>query len=291
MRTPIENGFASSHTPRSCSTWNVSRALCPTARTTTGVGRYSPVCRCRPRRRRPPSAATSMSKSSTRCSKRYSPPSASILTRSCSTTRTRRNVPMCGCAFDENFGRRAGGDEFGEHLPAEMPRVLDLAPQLAVGKRAGAALPELHVRFRVQHALPPEAPGVLGPFTHDLAAVDDDRSKAHLGQQQSREKTARSGADDHGSGMNVSGDRRGDETIAQIRSRADALAVLASEDGDFVGDVDIDRVHHRDGRLLPRIVRAAGDPIVEQILGVDGQSRQPHPSTRHRYGRAVNAIR
>jgi hypothetical protein len=68
----------------------------------------------------------------------------------------------------ENLFRSTGLDEFGQHLAAVMVRVLDLAVELAVRERAGAAFAELHVRFRIEHRLAPQAPGVLGAFRTTL---------------------------------------------------------------------------------------------------------------------------
>src|SRR5204862_6327876 len=56
---------------------------------------------------------------------------------------------------------RAGADELVDDLACQVARVADLAPQLSVGKGAGAAFAELHVRFGIEDAAPPEAPGVL----------------------------------------------------------------------------------------------------------------------------------
>lgn len=66
--------------------------------------------------------------------------------------------------------RRTGLDEFVQHLAAIVVRILDLAVQLAVGERPGPAFAELHVGFGVEHALAPQAEGVLGAFAHGLAA-------------------------------------------------------------------------------------------------------------------------
>ena len=52
-------------------------------------------------------------------------------------------------ADQQYLGRCAGFDEFHHDLASQVPRVLDLAPQLAVRKRARTALAKLHVRFRV----------------------------------------------------------------------------------------------------------------------------------------------
>jgi hypothetical protein len=96
----------------------------------------------------------------------------------------------------EDLVRRAGLDELVEHLAAEVARVTDLAPQLAVREGAGAAFAELHVRLRIEDALPPEPPGVAGPLAHRLAAFEDDRAQPHLREQQSAEDAARAEADD-----------------------------------------------------------------------------------------------
>jgi hypothetical protein len=93
------------------------------------------------------------------------------------------------------FGR-AGLDELGEHLAGQVTRVGDLAPELAVGEGAGAALAKLHVGLGVQLALAPQAPGVLGALAHRLAALQHDRAQAHLRQDQRGEDAAGAEADD-----------------------------------------------------------------------------------------------
>src|SRR6185503_4455809 len=75
-------------------------------------------------------------------------------------------------------------------------RIADLAPELAVGERAGAAFAELHVRFRVEDAAPPQPPGVLRSLADGAAALEDDRAQAHLRQNERREDAARPEADD-----------------------------------------------------------------------------------------------
>src|SRR6185369_1837125 len=119
---------------------------------------------------------------------------------------------------EEDFFRRAGLDEFLEHLAAMVLRVLDLAVELAVGEGAGAAFAELDVGIRVQLALAPQAPGVLSPLAHGLAAFDDDRAKTHLGQDQAGEQAAGAGADDDWPRLEV-GRRPGDELVAGVRRR------------------------------------------------------------------------
>src|SRR3954470_15910266 len=90
---------------------------------------------------------------------------------------------------------RAGLDEFGQHLAVEVAAVLDPAVELAVGKSASAAFAELDVAFRVEHALAPQPPSVLGPLAHDLAAFDDDRAEPHLREDERGKQAARPSAD------------------------------------------------------------------------------------------------
>src|SRR5207245_1661086 len=98
----------------------------------------------------------------------------------------------------QDFCRRAGLDQFLEHLAAKMTRVPDLAVELAVREGPGAALTELDIGFRIEDAAAPQAPGVLGAFADGLSAVDNDRPETHLGQQQAGEKSAWPRADHHG---------------------------------------------------------------------------------------------
>ncbi len=100
-----------------------------------------------------------------------------------------------GVGLGQDLGRSAGLDELGQHLAAQVAGVLDLAVELAVREGAGPALAELHVGLRVQHALAPQAPGVLGALAHHLATLQDDRAQAHLGQDQAGEQAARPGPD------------------------------------------------------------------------------------------------
>ncbi len=55
----------------------------------------------------------------------------------------------------EDLFRRTGLDELVQHFAAVELRVFDLAVQLAVGKRPGAAFTELHVGLGVEHAFAP----------------------------------------------------------------------------------------------------------------------------------------
>src|SRR5690242_8987623 len=59
----------------------------------------------------------------------------------------------------QDLVRRAGLDEFRQHFAAVVVRILDLAIELAVRERAGAALAELDVRLGVKYRAAPQAPG------------------------------------------------------------------------------------------------------------------------------------
>ncbi len=168
--------------------------------------------------------------------------------------------------FGQDFGRRAGADELGEHLAAQEPRVLDLAVELAVGKGAGAALAELHVGFWIQNPPPPQAPGVLGPLAHDLAAVQDDRPESHLGENQPREQATRAGADHHWA--RSGGLRRpGDEAVAGVGRRLDAAVPgEARQHFGLVPQGDVHRIDHGDGRFPARVVGPAHHGEIDQVL-------------------------
>src|SRR5205085_11333198 len=96
----------------------------------------------------------------------------------------------------EDLFRGAGTDQLVEDLARQVARVADLAPQLAVRERSGAAFAELHVRFRVEDAAPPQAPGVARPLAHRAAALEHDRTKSGLGEDERGEDSARPEADD-----------------------------------------------------------------------------------------------
>ena len=175
-----------------------------------------------------------------------------------------------GVGLGQDLGRRAGLDELGQDLAAEVTGVLDLAVELAVGEGAGPALAELDVGFGIEDAAPPQAPGVFRAFAHHLAAVEDDGAKTHLGQDQAREQAAGPGSDHHRAGSREVLRRFRYEAVAGVGGGADMG--VACEPGEHVGLVahrHVDRIDHQDRRLLARIVGAAGDRDLDQILGRD----------------------
>ena len=99
-----------------------------------------------------------------------------------------------GLGHIEDFLRRTGLDELGQHLARQVARVGDLAPELAVRERARTAFTELDIRLGVEHALAPQAPGVFRSLAHFLAPLQHDGTQAHLGQNQRRENAARTEA-------------------------------------------------------------------------------------------------
>ena len=178
-------------------------------------------------------------------------------------------------ADEENFLRRSRLDELLQHLAAVMLRVTDLAPQLAVRERTGAAFAKLHIRFRIKHASTPQAPGVLGPLAHRLAAFKNDRTKTHLRQQQPGEQAAGAGADnDRARGQPGRG--VGDEFVGGVGRRAEIGVVLrrlqSFRHGSFIFQRNIQREDKEDIRALAGIVAAAKNRDVEQFVGRNAQA-------------------
>ncbi|MNC20081.1 hypothetical protein D3C75_680240 [compost metagenome] len=173
----------------------------------------------------------------------------------------------------EDLVRRTGLDELFQHFAAVVLRVLDLAVQLAVGEGTGAAFAELHVGLGVEHALAPQAPGVLGALAHFLAALEDDRLEAHLCQQQAGEDAARAEAD-HDRALLQIGRGLADELVGDVWRRADVAIVgeLAEQFG-FVAGFKVDGVDEQQfAVLLARIVAALEQVEAEQLLVADAQA-------------------
>eukprot|EP01136_Pigoraptor_vietnamica_P016349 Opistho-1_new@4810 len=181
----------------------------------------------------------------------------------------------------EDFLRRAGLHELGQHLARQVARVADLAPQLAVREGAGAALAELHIRFGIQHAAAPQPPGVLGALAHRLAAFQHDRAQAHLRQDQRGEDAAGPEADDQRSqwrdgvrGSIVEADRGWtDEAVAGVRRRSYVrVAAEPRADRRLVDQLAVDGVDQHHGRLLARVVAALEDGEVAQLRVRDAKA-------------------
>ena len=174
-------------------------------------------------------------------------------------------------ADEEDFLGRAGLDELLQHLAPVVQRIADLAVQLAVGKRAGAALAELDVGLGVQFAFAPQVPGVARAFAHGLAAVEDDRPKPHLRQDQSGKQPARPEADDDRP-MRQRGRRTRHRTVGVVgRDPHVAIVGMAREDGGLVGHLHVQRVDQRNGAAPPRVVAAAEHVHAQQRVGRDAE--------------------
>ncbi|MNR29049.1 hypothetical protein D3C85_1464080 [compost metagenome] len=129
----------------------------------------------------------------------------------------------------------------------------------------------MHVRLRVQDALAPQAPGVLGPFTHRLAALQDDGLEAHLRQDEPGKQATGAGADDDGALLQAGG-RLGDELVFGIgRGPYVAIIMKALEQRRFIFDVDIQRVGQQDIVFLARIVAAQEDGEAVEVAGRNAQ--------------------
>ena len=178
---------------------------------------------------------------------------------------------------EEDLLGRAGGDEFGQHLAGDGFGRLDAGIELAVGEGSGAALAELHIAFGHQHAAAPQAPGVLGAFAHHLAAVEDDRAVAHLGEDQRGEDAAGAGADDDRA-LPGGGGCVGDGAVARVGRRAegarqDLVARGLPQQGGFVGDLDVHGIDQEDVGPLARIPGAAGDMHGAQRVAMQAELR------------------
>ena len=165
-----------------------------------------------------------------------------------------------------DLGRRAGAHELAHHLPAEMPRVFDLAVELAVREEPRAALAELHVRLRGQRAFAPKTPRVLGAATYIAASLEHDRPIALLREQQRREEPAGPEADHDGPLRRRTRAARG-RMEGGIRRRADmAVVAMRREHARLVAHRHIDDVDESDLPILaPRIVAALEDAEVDEI--------------------------
>ncbi len=220
----------------------------------------SPPASTTPRIWRVPSGCSAMSISVTWQPKRYSPPSASIVARMLSTIVTSRNVPICGLLTIQDLRRRAGRDELGQHLAAEMMRVLDL-PNTVCRRRTCRRRPRRTARcysgFSTQRRHRPQVSLVRSRTT--LAALQDDRRGNPSAPAQGGEQPARAAADHH---RPVHQPRRcpRDEIVAGVRRRPDPrVARDPPQQRRFVAQGDVHRIDQADRRPPPRVVAAAGD--------------------------------
>ena len=185
----------------------------------------------------------------------------------------------------EDFLRRAGLDEFGQHLASVVALVADLAVQLAVRERARAAFAELHVGFGVEDLLPPQAEGIHGALAHVLATLQDDRFQAHLRKDQSGKQAAWPHADDQWPQC-LFGQELGHEPVSRVRRRPDLaihrfiVHLQARQDVGFARGVHVNRIDQGDRPALARVIAALGDGEAGQLIGGDAQPR--HDGRRQR---------
>ena len=170
-----------------------------------------------------------------------------------------------GMGLGEDFLRRASLDELGQHLAAQIARILDLAVELAVGKSSGAAFAELDIGFRIENRAPPQAPGILGALAHHLAALQDDGPKAGLRQDQGGEKPARPRADHQRPLQMVIGEFRrclGHGAVFHVGRGTDVPGRAA-----FVLQRHIHRIDVDNRVLVARVMGALEDAPVQHRLG------------------------
>ncbi len=165
----------------------------------------------------------------------------------------------------ENLRRGTGLDEFHQHLAPVVPGVLDLAVELAVGKGAGAAFAELHVRFRVELLLPPQSPGILGTLAHCLATLENDRPESALRQDQGGKDAGRAETDDDRSRRELRR-RLPDEVVAHVRCRLHLPVGRESvENRGGVGQRHVDTVEKGRRTRLARVATAPEDADLAEV--------------------------
>ena len=108
-----------------------------------------------------------------------------------------------------------------------MADVLRAGVELAVGKRARAALAELDVRAHVQLARCPEALDIAPSPLDAFAALEQDGPRAAAGEHQRREQSRRARADHHGAHGGRGDHRR--QLVKGGRVDADAFVSRAAQ--------------------------------------------------------------
>ena len=135
--------------------------------------------------------------------------------------------------------------------------------ELAVGKGAGAALAELYVGLRVQHAGAPEVFHILLALLHAASPLQQDGLQARPGQHQRGKQPRRSRTYHHRRDFRRvlgCGQRIGGLTL----DPGDLLTVAALQNGRLVphrGDHRIDKAH-----ILPGVHAAPDEAQVLQLL-------------------------
>ena len=126
--------------------------------------------------------------------------------------------------------------------------------------------------YSLPSVVAPQAPGVLGPLAHRLAAFEDDRFEAHLGEDQPGKQAAGPGADDDGAGLQ-SGRCLGDVFVTGVGARTD-VAVISQifEQRRLVANIEVERVDQRDRRFFARIVAALENREIDQLAISDAES-------------------
>ena len=129
----------------------------------------------------------------------------------------------------------------------------------------------LIVRFRIQHMLAPQAPGVLGALAHRLAALQHDGAKSHLRKHQRRQDAARPHADDDRA-LRQAGRCAGNEAVVHVGCGVYVRNALeARQHGGFIRQLDVERIDQEDVRALACVVAALEYRTGQQFAGRDAQ--------------------
>ena len=166
---------------------------------------------------------------------------------------------------------------------------LDAGIELAVGEGARTAFAELGIGGRIKRQAPfPKAKGVGGALLHRLAALQQKRPVALLGQKQSREIAAGPGTHHHGPGPAAIGvgrwrwNRGAHQGIG--RGHHPRIAAQLAEHRGFIRHRHIQAVHQLNGALVARIHAAA-----KQLQLTESLKRQLQ-ALGHRFGQCLRRV-
>ena len=151
--------------------------------------------------------------------------------------------------------------------PGDAP-VVRAGVELAVGKGPGAALAELDVVLLVQLAAGAEALDRRKTGIDVAAALEHDRPRPRVSEQQGGEHARRTEADDDGT-LGAS-DLRDRIFFFPVRGHVGAL-VFREQPGFFFSEPDGERADVMDIVLLPRVERALDEPKLRDLLRPDAQ--------------------
>ena len=180
-----------------------------------------------------------------------------------------------GVVQGEDLRIGPGRHQLLQHL-ADVGGVLaHLAVELAVGEGAGAPLAELGIGAGIEAAAAlPEAEGVRGALLDRLAALQQQRPPAHLGQQQGGEVATGAGTHHHRAQLRGGPLGPGHGAVAAVRGRTQVgvagVAAQQAAPGSIL-ELQVEAVHQGDGAAPPGIDAALHQVVATQFTGGEPQ--------------------